>query len=56
MVSDLAEARDYAACVVQSMIRESSAEDWRDWVVHVSDAYDDEIFEVSFSSVLGKAH
>ena len=51
MVSDLAEARDYAACVVRSMIMESSAEDWRDWVVHVSDAFDDEIFEVSFSSV-----
>ena len=56
MVSDLAEARDHAACVVQLMIRESSAEDWRDWVVHVSDAFDDEIFEVSFSSVLGKPH
>ena len=56
VVSDLAEARDHAASVVQSMIRESSAEDWRDWVVHVSDAYDDEIFEVSFSSVLGKPH
>ena len=56
VVSDLAEARDHAACVVQSMIRESSAEDWRDWVVHVSDAYDDEIFEVPFSSILGKAH
>jgi hypothetical protein len=24
--------------------------------VHVSDAFDDEIFEVSFSSVLGKPH
>ena len=42
VVSDLTEARDHAACVVQSMIRESSAED--------------EIFEVSFSSVLGKPH
>jgi hypothetical protein len=56
VVSDLAEARDHAACVVQLMIRESSAEDWRDWVVHVSDAYDDEIFEVPFSAILGKAH
>ncbi|XIA62654.1 DUF6894 family protein [Bradyrhizobium sp. TZ2] len=55
-VSDLAEARDRAACVVQSLIRESSAEDWRDWVVHVSDDFDDEIFAVPFSSVLGKPH
>lgn len=55
-VSDLAEARDYAACVVRSLIMEQSAEDWRDWVVHVSDDFDDEIFAVPFSSVLGKPH
>jgi hypothetical protein len=55
-VSDLAEARDYAACVVRSLIMEASAEDWRDWVVHVSDDFDEEIFEVPFSSVLGKPH
>ena len=53
-VSSLAEARDRAACVVRSLIMEESAEDWRDWVVHVSDDFDDEIFEISFSSVLGK--
>ena len=54
VVSNLAEARDRAACVVRSLIMEESAEDWRDWVVHVSDDFDDEIFEVSFVSVLGK--
>jgi hypothetical protein len=56
LVSDLTEARDYAACVVRAMIMEESAQDWRDWVVHVSDDFDDEIFEVSFTSVLGKPH
>jgi hypothetical protein len=55
-VSDLAEARDYAACVVRSLIMENSAQDWRGWVVHVSDDFDEEIFEVPFSSVLGKPH
>jgi hypothetical protein len=55
-VSDLAEARDCAAGVVRSFIMERSAEDWRDWVVHVSDDFDDEIFAVPFSSVLGKPH
>jgi hypothetical protein len=55
-VSDLAEARDYAACVVRALIMERSAEDWRDWVVHVSDDFDDEILEIPFSSVLGKPH
>ncbi len=53
-VSDLAEARDRAACLVRSLIMEPNAEDWRDWVVHVSDDFDDEIFAVPFSSVLGK--
>ena len=53
-VSDLNEARDRAACLVRSLIMEHGAEDWRDWVVHVSDDFDDEIFEVSFVSVLGK--
>jgi hypothetical protein len=55
-VSDLTEARDHAACVVRSLIMESSAEDWRDWIVHVSDDFDDEIFALPFSSVLGKPH
>ena len=55
-VSDLAEARDYAACVVRSLLMENSAQDWRDWVVHVSDDFGEEIFEVPFSSVLGKPH
>jgi hypothetical protein len=55
-VTSLAEARDYAACVVRSLIMEKSAEDWRDWVVHVSDDFDDEIFSVPFASVLGKPH
>ena len=54
VVNNLAEARDRAACVVRSLIMEQSTEDWRDWVVHVSDDFDDEIFEISFSSVLGK--
>ena len=56
VVSDLAEARDYAACVVRSLIMENSAQDWRDWVVHVSDDFDDEIFTLPFASVLGKPH
>jgi hypothetical protein len=55
-VADLAEARDHAACVVRSLIMELSAEDWRDWVLHVSDDLDNEIFAVPFASMLGKPH
>jgi len=56
LVSDLTEARDRAATVVRSLIMEQSAEDWRDWVVHVSDDFDEEIFAVPFASVLGRPH
>ena len=56
IVSNLAEARDRAACVVRSLIMEQSAEDWRDWVVHVSDDFDEEIFVLPFAFVLGKPH
>jgi hypothetical protein len=56
LVSDLTEARDRAATVVRSLIMEESAEDWRDWVVHVSDDFDEEIFAVPFASILGKPH
>ena len=55
-VRDLAEARDHAASVVLSLIRGRGPEDWRDWVVHVSDDFDDQIFAVPFASLLGKPH
>jgi hypothetical protein len=55
-VGDLAEARDYAAGVVRSLITLPSLEDWRNWVLHVSDDLGDEIFVVPFASVLGKPH
>jgi hypothetical protein len=54
-VSDLAEARDRAACIVRSLIMGRDAEDWRDWVVHVNDDFDEEIFVLPFAFVLGKA-
>ena len=55
-VSDLAEARDRAACIVRSLIMGRDAEDWRDWVVHVNDDFDEEIIVLPFAFVLGKPH
>jgi chlorite dismutase len=49
-------ARDHATSVVRSLVTSMSPEDWRDWVMHVSDDLDEEIFAVSFASVLGKPH
>ena len=54
MVDDLAEARDHATSVVQSLTKTSSLEDWRDWALHVSDDQGDELFVVPFAFVLGK--
>lgn len=54
-VCDLTEARDRAVGIVQSLIMQRDAEDWRDWSIHVSDS-DDEIFVLPFAFVLGKPH
>ena len=56
VVDDLADARDYATRVVQSFTNERSLEDWRDWILHVSDDQGDELFLVPFTFVLGKPH
>jgi hypothetical protein len=55
-VGDMADARDHAACVVRSFIMTANAEDWRDWVLHVSDDLGEEIFVMPFTSLLGKLH
>jgi len=56
ILGDLAEAKDYAALVVRALIMAPSTEDWRGWVLHVSDDLDEEIFSVPFASLLGKPH
>ncbi len=55
-VSDLLEARERAVCAVRSLIMTASAEDWRGWVLHVTDNDGDEILDVPFVTVLGKPH
>ncbi|WP_050421714.1 DUF6894 family protein [Bradyrhizobium tropiciagri] len=55
-VDDIAEARDLATRVVRSVTSERTLEDWRDWVVHVSDDQGDELFVMPFTLVLGKPH
>lgn len=55
-IGDLAEARDHAALIVRALIMAPSTEDWRDWVLHVSDGSGDEIFAMAFASLLGKPH
>jgi hypothetical protein len=56
VVEDIAEARDHATRVVQSLTKARTLQDWRDWVLHVSDDQGDELFIVPFTFVLGKPH
>jgi len=53
-VLNLAEARDHAACVMQTLVQVESDEDWREWIIHIADELGDEILAISFTSVLGK--
>ena len=55
-VDDLTEAREHADGIVRSLIATPSVEDWRGWILHVTDDDGDEIFEVPFAAVLGKLH
>ena len=55
-VEDLAEACEHADRVVRSLIMKPGAEDWRGWVLHVSDELDEEILVMPFAFVLGKPH
>ena len=55
-VDDLIEVREYAARAVQSLIGTVGAEDWRKWVLHVSDELGDEVFDMPFSVLIGKLH
>ena len=55
-IEELIEARDHAACVVRSLTSTNDAEDWRSWLLHVSDDLGEELFVVPFAFVLGKPH
>ena len=55
-MDDLAEAREHAEQLVRSLIMRPSAEDWRGWILHVTDEEGDEIFDVPFAAVLGRSH
>jgi hypothetical protein len=55
-VDDLDDAREHAVCAVRSLIMTASAEDWRGWILHVTDDDGDEVFDMPFATLLGKPH
>jgi hypothetical protein len=55
-VDDLIGAREEASRIIRMLIARPSMEDWRGWVLHVSDEDGDEMFVLPFASVLGNPH
>ncbi len=55
-VPDLFEAHDYAKAVARSLIAKPDLQDWRTCRLRVWDELGEEIFEIPFSSVVGKPH
>ncbi len=55
-VADMTEAREQAALLVRALIAEPGPEDWRDWMLHISDDLGEEVFSLTFKSVMGRLH
>jgi hypothetical protein len=56
VIDNLAQAHEHAERLARSLVMTPSVEDWRGWSLHVTDDLGEEIFVVSFASVLGKLH
>jgi len=55
-VEGLSDARTHADRLVRSLVMAPSMEDWRDWVLRVTDELGDVILVIPFASALGKPH
>ena len=55
-VDDLIEARERAIGRVRTIMSRPGPEDWRRWVLHVSDGDGEEIFALPLSSLIGELH
>jgi len=56
LVADMTEAREQAAAVIGALIAGHGPEDWRDWMLHISDDLGEEMFSLPFKSVMGQLH
>ena len=55
-IDDILEAHEHATRLILNLISTPGDEDWREWVVHVTDEDGEEMFEFPFSSLLGRPH
>jgi len=55
-VAGLTEAREQAAMLVRALIVAPGTEDWRDWMLHISDDLGEELFSLPFKALMGPLH
>jgi hypothetical protein len=55
-VDDLPVLREYIAGCIRTLICSPTLEDWRGWVLHVSNESGEVLFALPFSLFLGKPH
>jgi hypothetical protein len=53
---NLSEAREHAERLVRTYVMTPSSEDWRNWILHVTDDLGTEIFELPFATIVGQLH
>jgi len=53
---DPLQACEDALRTVQMLIATATLEDWRHWVLHISDEEGARLFDIPFSTLLGKPH
>jgi hypothetical protein len=55
-IEDMDDVHQHANRVVRSLINSPGTEDWRNWVLHVSDDLGEEIFVFPFKTMIGRMH
>ncbi len=55
-VADMSEAHEQAALVVRELLALPGPEDWRDWMLHISDDLGEQLFALPFTAVMGPLH
>ena len=55
-LADMVDAHNQATAFVQRLIASPGAEDWRGWKLLALDEDEEELFQLSFASVIGRPH
>ena len=55
-LTDLVDAHSEAIAFVQRIVASPGPDDWRGWKLLALDENEDELFQLSFASVIGRLH